>query len=607
MSFGLLTVLTSKLCNTYMYGSESFFQLILSLYIYVRLLIIFLQKLHSFLPIPYNYTQESMASSPNHFRRPLANFSPSLWGEHFLKHNFDSQVLEKHKKEIEGFKDEVRSQLSGKGIQMIDTMNLIDTLERLGIAYHFQNEIAHKLQEIFNLNTNYDDETYDLYTVALHFRLFRQHGHHISCDIFCKWIDKNGNFQERIKNDVRGLLSLYEATHLRIHGETILDDAFTFAATNLKTTVHDLEPSSPLRKQVVHALVQSLHLGCPRIEARNFISIYEEDECNIDFLLRFAKFDYNQLQILHKEELQEVSRWWKELNLISKYSYARDRVVECFFWATGVYYEPQYSRARVMLAKLIAMTSIMDDTYDAYGTVEELEAFTKAIERWDISEIDQLPEYIKDFYKAFLELYQQIEAELEKEGRSYTITYAIDALKELARSYNVEAKWFIQGEYPSFTEYLNNGLISCSYYYHTMVSLLGMKFATKNDFECLYQKPKMLIASLINCRLTDDVASYEVEKERGQMVTGIECYMKDNDVTKERALYELGEMAKNAWKDINQECLKMSLYSKGVVERILNMSRLIDVAYKNNQDGYTHPQTNLKPHILALFVNPVPI
>ncbi|KAK4485847.1 hypothetical protein RD792_008494 [Penstemon davidsonii] len=53
-----------------------------------------------------------------------------------------------------------------------------------------------------------------------------------------------------------------------------------------------------------------------------------------------------------------------------------------------------------MLAKSIVMISIIDDTYDSYGTVEELAIFTDAIKRWDINEIDQLSEYMKICYRA---------------------------------------------------------------------------------------------------------------------------------------------------------------------------------------------------------------
>lgn len=56
--------------------------------------------------------------------------------------------------------------------------------------------------------------------------------------------------------------------------------------------------------------------------------------------------------------------------------------MECCFWILAVYYEPQFSQARKMMTKLIAMLSIIDDTYDAYGTIDELELFSKAIERF---------------------------------------------------------------------------------------------------------------------------------------------------------------------------------------------------------------------------------
>ncbi|KAL2466456.1 Alpha-humulene/(-)-(E)-beta-caryophyllene synthase [Abeliophyllum distichum] len=537
--------------------------------------------------------------------RPVANFSPSLWGEQFINFAFDTELADKYDKEIEGFKSEVRSIITAPGNEMEKTMNLIETLERLGISYHFADEIEELLERFFNLNTNYEDEAYDLYTVALHFRLFRQHGHRISCAVFNKFIDDNGKFKETIKSDARGLLSLYEASYLRVHEEDILEEALSFTTDNLKTMAPHL--SSPLGKQVAHSLVQCIHFGNPRIEARNFISIYQEDESKNKMLLQFAKLDYNSLQMLHKKELYEVSRWWKDLDLVTKLPYARDRVVECFFWAMGVYHEPQYSVARIMLTKTIAMTSIIDDTYDAYGVVEELEIFTEAIQRWDINEIDRLPEYIKPFYSALLNLYEQFDEELSKEGRSYAVYYAKEALKELVRTYYVEAKWFIEGYLPPFSEYMSNALITCTYVYHTTTSLLGVKSVTKEEFEWLSKKPKMLVSSLIICRLIDDIATYEVEKERGQVATGIESYMKENRVTKEVAVDKFFEMATNAWKDINEECFRPSSSPREILMRILNLERIIDVTYKGNEDGYTQPQKVLMPHIIALFMDPIEV
>ncbi|KAK6122927.1 hypothetical protein DH2020_043327 [Rehmannia glutinosa] len=550
---------------------------------------------------------ENAVNNHKEIVRPVANFSPSLWGDQFVKYTSDTQVKQEYSKAIEVLKKEAGSMLTATATNIVDALNLIDTLERLGISYHFENEIEKKLEELFNLNTNYEDQIYDLYCCTSFSKVFRQHGHRISSDIFNKFKDNNdGKFQEALKSDPRGLLSLYEAAHLRIHGEDILEDALIFTTSNLKSMAPNL--SSLLRKQVMHALVQPLHFGNPRIEAHNFISIYEQFESKNETLLRFAKLDYNLLQMLHKEELHEVSRWWKELDLVSKLPYARDRVVECFFWAMGVYHEPQYSRARIMLTKTIAMTSIIDDTYDAYGTIDELDIFTEAIERWDISQIDTLPDYVKPFYEALLELYVQFEQGLAKEGRSYAVHYAKEALNELVRSYYVEAKWFIEGYLPPFAEYLDNALITSTYIYHTMTSLFGTESAKEEEFKWLSKKPKMLVASLKVCRLIDDIATYEIEKERGQIATGIESYMKENGVSKEEAIDKFFEIATNAWKDMNEECLKPSSYPRDVLMRILNLERIIDVIYKQgNEDGYTHPEKVLKPHILALFVDPIKI
>ena len=49
--------------------------------------------------------------------------------------------------------------------------------------------------------------------------------------------------------------------------------------------------------------------------------------------------------------------------------------------------------------------------------------------RWDDVEIARLPEYMRPLYKAVLELYEQFEEELDAEGRSYTVNYAIEAVR----------------------------------------------------------------------------------------------------------------------------------------------------------------------------------
>ncbi|KAJ7981636.1 (-)-germacrene D synthase [Quillaja saponaria] len=83
---------------------------------------------------------------------------------------------------------------------------------------------------------------------------------------------------------------------------------------------------------------------------------------------------------------------------------------------------------RRILTKVIAMTSTMDDIYDVYGTLEELELFTEAVERWDIGAKDKLPEYMKHAFQALLDIYDEIEEKMASEGRSYRVYYTREAV-----------------------------------------------------------------------------------------------------------------------------------------------------------------------------------
>ena len=98
-------------------------------------------------------------------------------------------------------------------------------------------------------------------------------------------------------NDVRGILGLYEATHLRVHEEGILDEALVFTTTHLESVVEHLE--YPLAEQVTHSLKQPVRKGLNRLEARLFISIYQHEAPHDKALLKLAKLDFNLVQSLH--------------------------------------------------------------------------------------------------------------------------------------------------------------------------------------------------------------------------------------------------------------------------------------------------------------------
>ena len=60
-------------------------------------------------------------------------------------------------------------------------LELIDILQRLGISYHFENEIKDVLKRTYEKRYEGDDwKKNNLYATSLEFRLLRQHGFKVS-------------------------------------------------------------------------------------------------------------------------------------------------------------------------------------------------------------------------------------------------------------------------------------------------------------------------------------------------------------------------------------------------------------------------------------------
>lgn len=79
-------------------------------------------------------------------------------------------------------KEEVRKSFQSSSSDISQQLNFIDSLQRLGVSYHFEREIDESLQQIHNTLTNNKViiEEGSLHFLALAFRLLRQKGHHIS-------------------------------------------------------------------------------------------------------------------------------------------------------------------------------------------------------------------------------------------------------------------------------------------------------------------------------------------------------------------------------------------------------------------------------------------
>ena len=71
------------------------------------------------------------------------------------------------------------------------------------------------------------------------------------------------------------------------------------------------------------------------------------------------------------------------MDFVNKLSFARDRLVECYLLALGIYIEPEYYFGRRTFCKVIYMVAAIDDIFDVHGTAQELELFNEAIQRFD--------------------------------------------------------------------------------------------------------------------------------------------------------------------------------------------------------------------------------
>ncbi|CAA2990551.1 (-)-alpha-terpineol synthase-like [Olea europaea subsp. europaea] len=176
--------------------------------------------------------------------------------------------------------------------------------------------------------------------------------------------------------------------------EGILNEAQNFSTHHLKERLHHITDQG-LAVQVSHALELPLHWRVQKLEAKWFINVYENrHDVNLN-LLELAKLDFNIVQAIYQDEIKQMSRWYKETRLPEKLSFARHRLVVCFLWASGFTPEPQFGYSRRILTRIGVLITIIDDIYDLYGSLDELELFTDIVERGDVNALDQLPEYMR--------------------------------------------------------------------------------------------------------------------------------------------------------------------------------------------------------------------
>ena len=103
-----------------------------------------------------------------------------------------------------------------------------------------------------------------------------------------------------------------------------------------------------------------------------------------------------------------------------------------------------------------------------------------------------------------------------------------------------------------------------------------------------------------------DFVCAQFEQERVHPPSTVECYMKQYEVSEQETYDELTRRVVNAWKVINEEFIRPTAVPSSILVRVLNLSRVIDLLYKDG-DGYTHVGKVTKDSVAALLINPIPL
>ncbi|XP_052173594.1 terpene synthase 10-like [Diospyros lotus] len=573
----------------------------------------------------FQYCRAAILSSQTHhdqktIERRSANYQPPIWDRHYLQSLSSEYTGDGYGKRSAELKEAVRRMMTEKTEDPLEKLELIDAVQRLGVSYHFRDEIRSTL-ELMTMNNDGGlivsdwSSKGDLYAAALHFRLLRQHQLKVPQEIFLNFKDKSGKFKESLGGDTKGLLSLYEASFLSLDGESILEEARQFSTKHLKEYLminrspdDDDDENHEMLLLVAHALELPLHWTMPRVEARWFIDAYERRPNKNAILLEFAKLDFNMLQAIHQEDLKHASRWWEDMRWRERLPFGRDRIVENYLWSVGQIHEPQFQYYRRMSTRISQLTTSLDDVYDIYGTLDELELLTNAVESWDVNAVEQFPDYMKICFLGIYNCVNEIAYDTLKEYGIHILPYLKKKWQDLCQSYMKEARWSDIDYIPTLKEYLNNAWITVAspiIIFHGL--FLSANSLTENELQCMETYPDIIKWPAIVTRLVNDLVTSSDEMERGDVPKSIQIYMHETGASIEDAREHVKQLIREAWIKINEARVANSPFNRTFVDLATNLARVAHFIYQHG-DGHGHDiGDENKDRMISLLINPIPL
>ncbi|KAK4345106.1 hypothetical protein RND71_035282 [Anisodus tanguticus] len=227
----------------------------------------------------------------------------------------------------------------------LDNLALVYVIQRMGIEYHFQEEIESILQKehvesacFLKYQTPFD--------VSLCFRLLRQESYHVPADVFKIFIKNNddGGFGLYLKQDVSGLIGLYEASQLGVEEEHILDEVANFSGEHLNACL--AHNDSCVQSRIIkETLKYPCYKSLASYKDKSFISNFKGiNGWGRSTLQELANIDFSITQEIHQHELDQVSRSWRSLGLAEDLKLLRDQPLKWDAWPMAVLADAKISQ-----------------------------------------------------------------------------------------------------------------------------------------------------------------------------------------------------------------------------------------------------------------------
>ncbi|GKB75848.1 Ent-kaur-16-ene synthase, chloroplastic-like protein, partial [Tanacetum coccineum] len=232
---------------------------------------------------------------------------------------------------------------------------------------------------------------------------------------------------------------------------------------------------------------------------------------NEDYL-KLSVEDFNTRQSNYHEELKGLER-------LDQLKFARQGTAACYVAAVLALPSPELLDARISWAKNSILTLVLDDFFDAGGSVDELVNLIHCVEKWNINvDTDCCSEEVRILFLAIkAEVCWTRDKAFKLQARDIT-SHVIETWLDLRKAMLREHIWARDGYVPTINEFVENGHVAVALGPIVLAALLLMTPNLSQEIIQSSEYQKLYKITSTHCRLLNDIRSVKSGTEDG--VTG---------------------------------------------------------------------------------------